>query len=530
MSPNTYASDMDNLQPIEKVAPLELFLQIAGTLESDFLVDMTFESQGLASWVEHQREGHLLLLRDALLKVNDLDEPAHKTTFKSAALKILDRYPADEAVREAFTKVYGDLGSIRRRAAAAIPKRVPAAALSTLSPSVEVPASINDVTDRPPRIVLLPPAASTHPAAIYATALIEDVTVGLCAFRSVSVLAPYTAAQISQRTDKPLAYERYSISYVLDTRLMEEGSGCSLFAQLIFFGSDEIIWAERFDVSDASLMHSRRELAIRIASAISDQIIGNEFQRIFFEENGTAYRNFLLGQHTLNRLDLPQVRRARKHFREALRENGHFAPALSGVARSFFFEWLLTARGDSELLTTAEQHAKDAIAANTSLAAGYRELGVVKLYQRRYDESIEFLQQAESLSPHYANVIASHADTLVQASRPGEGLEKIKLALDLNPLAPDEYFWTAAGASYSLGEYEQALGYIDQMKDKLPADRLAAASWGMLGNTRKAKQFVSRTFEVHPGFDLEKWMAIVPFKEDWQKKHYFEGLRKAGFR
>ena len=57
-------------------------------------------------------------------------------------------------------------------------------------------------------------------------------------------------------------------------------------------------------------------------------------------------------------------------------------------------------------------------------------------------------------------LIASYADTLVQASRPDVGLQKIEHAIELNPLPPDEYFWTAAGASYSLGHYSQALDYI----------------------------------------------------------------------
>jgi tetratricopeptide (TPR) repeat protein len=378
-------------------------------------------------------------------------------------------------------------------------------------------------------MVLLPPGPSKSPVGAFASALIEDVTIGLCSFRSVSIIAPHSAAQISQKGDKSATYERHSISYVLDTRITDEGDGYTLFAQLIFFGSDEVIWANRFDIAGDRLMNSRRELAFKIASAISDKVDQNEVQRLFFERNGTAYKDFLLGQQILNRLDLSLVRRARKHFKGALRQDAEFAPALSGLARSFFFEWLLTARGDKELLGLAEHHATHAIAANSSLAAGYRELGVVKLYQRQYDESVDFLRRAEALSPNYANVLASFADTLVQASKPDEGLEKIKLALDLNPLAPDEYFWTAAGASYSLGEYEQALKFIDRMKDQLPADRLAAACWGMLGNAKKAKQLVARTFEVHPEFDLDRWMAIVPFKEEWQKKHYFEGLKSAGF-
>ena len=82
----------------------------------------------------------------------------------------------------------------------------------------------------------------------------------------------------------------------------------------------------------------------------------------------------------------------------------------------------------------------------------------------------------EELSPHYADVICSHADSLTHGANPKAALVKVSTALDLNPLAPDYYYWTAAGASYFLGEYTEALSYLDRMRDAGPASRLAAAS------------------------------------------------------
>lgn len=113
----------------------------------------------------------------------------------------------------------------------------------------------------------------------------------------------------------------------------------------------------------------------------------------------------------MKRLSLPDVRRSRKAFREALQHSGHFAPALSGLSHTSLTEWLLTARGDSELLKLAEDFANQTIVADPSLAAGFRELGVAKLYLGDIDESVVALKLAEELSPHYADGIASYADT-----------------------------------------------------------------------------------------------------------------------
>ncbi|MDO1583509.1 hypothetical protein [Rhizobium oryzicola] len=492
--------------------------RIALRLREDFLADVKSQSEGLAAWIERERDAHLSLLRPLVL-ASDLT--AGSRAMRDAAIKILERNPDDHEVRNHLG------GSSRRQQNRwQLPFSTPAQEASQFS---EVPSLAHH--HRLPRLVLLPPTSNgvNVEVASCAGALIDDVTIDLCSLREVSVIAPYTAAKIRDQIDKASVYENHGIRYILDTRLTIEGSGYSLFAQLIFFGSDEIIWADRFHLSDAGSTTSRRETAYRMAEAISRQINTSEFVRSDYEANGSVYRSFLRGQNHLMRLGLPDVRRARKHFREALQVDPEFAPAQSGMSRSYFLEWLITAQNDSQLLSLAENYAKAAIASDSRLPAAYKELGVAKLYMRQFDESAEFFATAESLSPDYANLIASFADALIQASRPMEGLTKVQQAIELNPKSPDEYFWTAAGACYSLERYEDALNYIGRMSDRAPADRLSAASWGMLGDTRKAGQFVRKTFEVHPTFDLDSWMALVPFKEEWQKQHYKEGLVKAGF-
>lgn len=525
--------DLDDIDRGVQGDALARFQSAATLFQEDFLKDLKSQGQALHSWIERHRSEHMALLRESLLAVAPEAANSHRKLVKAAATRLLERNPLDEDVRRVLTQAFHLEGNhLEARAIAhSTPPAVVAGSEWRPAPTSALPVLEPPTDLRPPRVVLLPPSNGTtdNPANQFAGALIEDVTIGLCALRSVSVIAPYTAAQISLQADKASTYQKHAISYILDTRLTDEGSRLTLFTQLIFFANDEVIWADRFNIDGDGLMASRREIARQIALAIANQVERNEAHRKSYETNVGSYRSFLLGQRYLKQLNLPEVRRARKSFREALYQNVDFAPAMSGLARSYFVEWLLTARGDAELLALAERHARDAVGADDTLATGYRELGVVKLYLRQFDESMEYHDKAEALSPQHANVIASYADTLVQASRPEGGLRKIQAALDLNPIAPDEYFWTAAGASYSLGQYEQAISYIERMRDPTPADRLSAASWGMLGNRKRARQYVRKTFEVHPDFDLDKWIQIVPFREEWQRIHYCEGLRKAGF-
>jgi len=51
----------------------------------------------------------------------------------------------------------------------------------------------------------------------------------------------------------------------------------------------------------------------------------------------------------------------------------------------------------------------------------------------------------------------------------------------------------------------------------------------MIGDRKRALFHRQRAESINPAFDVEKWLAIVPFKEHWQKELYREGLLKAGF-
>jgi tetratricopeptide (TPR) repeat protein len=127
-------------------------------------------------------------------------------------------------------------------------------------------------------------------------------------------------------------------------------------------------------------------------------------------------------------------------------------------------------------------------------------------------------------------LIADYADTLVHSSRLEDALAKIDLAFELNPFAPDYYWWTAAGANYSLHRYEAAIENLSHIADQTNVLRFNAACWAMLGDTRKARAYMRRTMENFPDFETDKWLALIPIRDPAQREQYREGLRRAGFK
>ncbi|MGZ2381479.1 peptide antibiotic resistance protein [Rhizobium brockwellii] len=508
-------------------SPLERLNAIAELTQRGFIGNIKPATKLIDAWIRAQRDAQALQLRQALLDaLPDAQKPGATRSISGAALQILERDPNDEQVRALLHLLSGGSSLSERLPNGDGHARVQ---VKRFEAGGEATADIERMSPAPlilPRLVLLPPTSKHADAGLaLANALIEDVTIELCALRNISIVAPHTAGQIRRDSEKAAVVARHSIAYLLDTRFSEEG----LFAQLVYFPTDEIIWANRFTMTPDILPRQRRLIAQQLTMSVARELAENEEERLRFEANPEAYHAYLVGSSLMSKLTLPHIRRARKAFKQSLSHKADFSPSFTGLARTFTSEWLVTAQGNNELLHLAEQNALRAIERDPASAAGHRELGVTKLYLGDVDASVAALHLAEQLSPHFADVIYSHADTLVHASRPGDALAKIRRAISLNPIAPDAYLWCAAGASFFLEQYEEAIAYVEAMKDKAPAHRIAAASCAMIGDRKRALFHRQRAESINPVFDVEKWLAIVPFKEDWQKELYREGLLKAGF-
>ncbi|NTE88453.1 hypothetical protein G6L72_17785 [Agrobacterium rubi] len=500
--------------------PVERLQAACSAIAMQFLPSLGDGKTALDTWVRDVRRRLLGTLRAQFLEIigSETQSPDIKTELRRTAVLLLEADPDDHDIRRHLAS-----GLTGGRSAI-----LPATPIARILPAHIMSGEPVGETQTPqPRIALLPPSTSreANREGSILNALIEDLTIGLCSSRTVSVVAPYTSERIQASKDKAAALEKHNVVYALDSRRNDT----HLFVQLIFTPTEEIIWADRFALSPVAIAAHRETMATAIQRELMSRIGSHQGAVSDFARRPEAYFLYLKGLQTLSSVSLPSIRRARKYFKEALEHGNDLPEALAAMSRTLTTEWILTARCDEELLTKAQYFADCAIKENDGFASGFKELGVSRLFMGRIDDSLAALSQAEHLSPQYADVLASHADSLIHASDPVSAMVKIKHAISLNPISPDIYFWTAAGASYFLQEYDQALNYIDQMDNKRAASRLAAACCGMLGAIDKARAHRAKVFEDNPSFDLERWLAVIPHKEQWQTELYREGLKRAGF-
>lgn len=531
------ASDDDSLAAVCSVWSGELLEGIGDGFGSD-----------LAAWVAGQRWE----LRERLLGLTLAAASQAGPHLEPVVRRIAGQAPLDERAQRALlvhlarhrttAVVAAEYRSIAERLKAETgsgPERETRLLASSLGvetlpaqPEDEQPAPVAVRPKRGlPRILILPPMDDDPDAALtkIAAGLVDDVTFSLCRMRTMAVIAPHTARIISREgRNAPVALD---VDYVLFTRLLpgaaadERRFGFSLART----ANEEILLGDylRFRTADLPARHA--DLARVVAAHVASGVERTERQS--FRSTGTpsAYLHFLMGQDRMRSLDLPDIRAARKSFREALELAPRFSPAMSMIARTLSIEWLLRNGADDELLAASQAMAQRAVEADPLDPGGYRELGNAALYRQDLEAMLSHHAEARDRAPHHADVLLDNADALVHASRYKEARPIIQLAMSLNPLPPDDYPWVASTIEFFERNFDGALNYALSMKNPEPLGRFIAASAFQLGDREKARHWRDRMMERHPDFRVAQWGAIVPIHDPADRAFAIDVMRDAGF-
>ena len=548
--------DLVEIQRIRNVVEPAEFLRLVSLYRGGLLEGLTGSAEELSRWIETERtrienqfvtQACSTALRIAgPIAEQALARLAEVQPFSDAVCQAqmrLSRLNGDEfGVSSHYAEFRARLWKTMR----AEPEAETTALLqpnSTLSLMPARPAApkprmpLADQTARVPRIVLLPPlqefSRSETPKHI-APALIEDVTISLCRLRSLTVIAPHSAWQFDpfSAIDEIRSHQ---IDYAVESRVAPDRAAdtpgaLALAVRLIRTAGREIVWTDkfRFGVTDAPARY--RDLVNGIAGSLADRVETAELAAERTSRDPTAYSHYLAGRQDLRSFDLPRVRKARKSFRVSAELAPELAVAESSMARSYVVEWVLRSGSDHALLDKARLHAERAVALDPFDGNGYRELGRAALFVGDLDESLHQFAQAERYAPNHADVLADYADTLTHNSDFAAARERLEAALLLNPMPPDEYWWTLGGIEYFEGHWQDALAALQRMKNHEPALRLMAAAAAMDGDREQARQFRLKALSVQPDFSIASWARRIPMRNQADVDLYIEGLRRAGFR
>ncbi|HUG61655.1 MAG TPA: tetratricopeptide repeat protein [Methylomirabilota bacterium] len=380
-----------------------------------------------------------------------------------------------------------------------------------------------------PRVVILPPVDPFDNPRMRGLAnfLLEDITVGLARFRSFRVIAAHTAIAMASGAMRGMNTRNWC-DYVIASSLGAAGSSFEVKFRLTDSRSSEVIWASAAPFDGIDLPGLFNLLSDRAVSALADVVERREVERAAAPDDVSAYRLFLEGRRFAGSTSLPELRRARRLFREAIHRDPGFAAARAGLARTKSMEWLVRGAPDPQLLVEAVSHAETAIMADDRDARGFREKGFALLYMKRHDESQAMFSEAANRNPNDADLLADYADALAHSGDPDGALTVLDRAMALNPSPPTVYRWIGGSIHYQTKRYYDAIALLEPTRRDPATARLLAACHAQVGNTVAARACFRLARESLPDINVQKLWTIVPNRNPADTQHYIDGLRRAG--
>lgn len=434
------------------------------------------------------------------------------------ALRAVENYAAWHTGDDAVANVVADLKA-----------KVAPVAPQTLDSAFSAPPQAAIERRGTPRLVLLRPTGADASMRPILDSLVEDLAIELVGSREVAVIAPNTAWRLAE---EPSGLQRLPslADFAVSFRLrLSAGAHPIVGLSLMNLSSREILWGEHRVLDEAGERNGYSETIRSMLGAILGSIEAAELLQLRRTGLPTAYRAYLMGRHYLRTLDLRDIRRARRWFRQAAAIDPDYARPHSWHGHTLILEWLMLTGSQSELLDAAIEEARLAIELDPLDPNGHRILARARLFQGFMDESLEGLARAERLGPHFADLLADYADTLAHHSAAEEAKQKIDLAIHLNPIPPDTYLWIAAGADFALGDFSGALDKLKRMSNHDQVYRLMAASAAMLGDREAAHQYRNEALSIDPTFEIRKWIQRLPIRRREHLELYVSALHKAGF-
>jgi TolB-like protein/DNA-binding winged helix-turn-helix (wHTH) protein/Tfp pilus assembly protein PilF len=331
--------------------------------------------------------------------------------------------------------------------------------------------------------------------------------------------------------------QELGVDYVVEGSIRKVGEQVRISAQLIDAGSGINIWAERFDGTLDNIFAFQDAVTSEIIAALKVKITDKERTRLArkYSNSIEAYDLFLHGWQNLWLSSREGTLLARDYFQKAIELDRGFARAYANLALTYIYDHQLGWSEDSEeSLRMAHQYADQAIEIDPDLPQVYWVKGFAEIFHKDYKQSLEHAQKALDLDPNFADGYGLLATTLNYAGKPDQADIEMRKAMQLNPMHPAIYKVIHGEIFFNKHEYAKAIGNFNfalQTNPENEESRLwLAAAYAHVGEIEEAAWQLEQIRISGRDLSLQHIENVVPFKDPAQRKHFINGLYKAGLK
>jgi TolB-like protein/cytochrome c-type biogenesis protein CcmH/NrfG len=330
--------------------------------------------------------------------------------------------------------------------------------------------------------------------------------------------------------------EELGVGYVVEGSVRKDGGRVRITVQLIDATTGSHLWADRYDRELADVFAVQDEITGAIVAAIEPQL--------YAAENFRAQRK---PPDNLDAWDL--VMRALWHFwrmtqednllaqgvlEQAIAVDPDYAQAHAVLAVSHIFGVQMGWQDSEAVMARAERAALAAVRIDDEDPWAHLAVAFVNARLGRIADSLGAFETTLRLNPSFSLAHGCRGLVLSWGGQWREGAEAAHRALRLSPRGPFAaiFYGIAAYAAFVGRDYAESIALarkgVRQRGDFVAGWRVMAAAAGMAGERGIAIEALEGFRRTLPNVTLALAASQLPVRDEDERRHFLEGLRRAG--
>jgi TolB-like protein/tetratricopeptide (TPR) repeat protein len=333
----------------------------------------------------------------------------------------------------------------------------------------------------------------------------EDIITGLGRFRLLFVIDRHSSSAISQQiSDVAEIGRRLGVAHLVQGSAQKLGERVRITVRLIDAASRAQLWGEAYDVPLSEILTVPDKVTAAIVSTLYGRVERSLLEQSLRKPTLAAYECLLRGIKHLRGYGPNDNRRAVELFQQAIALDPDYA-----LARAYraFADVVLHGYSDApdEVLDQALALATTAVELDESNGRCHWILGAIQRYRGDLHSAERHYGRAVALNPNDANAICTTGALLAQRGHFGEGIDRIREAMRLNPYHPEWYWVNLGSVLYAARRYADAAEAFSRVTPPgyWVMCRLAGC-YAQLDRMNEAKEAAAEALSLRPNFSVAK--------------------------
>jgi TolB-like protein/Tfp pilus assembly protein PilF len=232
--------------------------------------------------------------------------------------------------------------------------------------------------------------------------------------------------------------KKLKVQNVLEGSVRKAGNRLRITAQLVNIASGYHLWSEKYDRDLEDIFSIQDEISLAIVDKLKIKLFGEEKARLVkhFTDDLEAYNTYLKGRYFWNKRTGESIKKAIEYFKRAIERDPSYAMAYSGLADAYLLLPYYSSFPPKAAYPKAKEATTKALEIDDKIAEAHTSMGFIRsLYDFDWGDSEKEYKKAIAINPNYALAHFWYAWNLLWRKRFEEAAEKMKFALDLEPLS-----------------------------------------------------------------------------------------------